>query len=227
MSGNGVGWRPLSEAVTELAFDGHPDAPTEALRKLCEGEWMAYGKWTWWAWAGAIFQSERTDTIPTERWRGLEAARNRGLDGWKDGRPLPTFANGYSFKSELPHWETAKWDWATNSFTTALLIEPEREECFCAFDIDVWPVQKTEHPPVPPSAPSNEGGRPPKWDWEAAALAMAGRHFVDVWKPATVAEVVRALQDWASDNGQDLPDATAKPHAKRIFEAIQRWEKAP
>ena len=76
-------------------------------------------------------------------------------------------------------------------------------------------------------SPSPTGGRPPKWDWTEATLAMAGRCYVEGWKPATVAEVVRAMQEWATDNDQDLPDATARPHAKRMFEAFKAWNEAP
>ena len=212
-------WKPLEAAVTDLAFHSHPDPPGQALTWLCKGVWKARGDWKWWAWVRAIYMTEQSGTIPSDRWTHLAEANAKGVTEWVSGKPLPTFGNGYSFPGKVPTFETAHFDWQNNASETALLIGPG-EEWFCATNIEVaW--TKADSSPTPPATETrNLGGRPPTWDWEAAALAMAGRHFVDVWKPATVADVVRALQDWAMQSGQDLPDATAKPHAKRIFEAI-------
>ena len=226
-----AGWLPLSEAVTKLALGGDRDAPAEALRSLCEGKWVAQGEWKWWAWAGEIYEAEGHGLIPAERWTSLQGGIDRGFDG----APLPTFSNGWSFAANLPHFEIGRWNWRQNSFEYALLSEPDREDCFCVRDIFVWvsPPEKTSLPSEPAlsSAPSsqaslavNKGGRPPVADWEAAALMMAGRYYRGELKPATVADVVRALQEWASESGNDLADATAKPHAKRIFDAFRAWE---
>lgn len=221
--------RPLKDAVADLAFQGHFDAPAEALRRLCLGEWRAHGDWIWQAWMGEPYSIRRNGEIPVEKWEVLRQAQATGLTDLKEGECLPRFSDESNFPDHRHITrEFAAWFWSESMFETALLIGPDREERFAAINIEICEPQQTT-PPVETSGsePPNKGGRPPIWDWEAAALAMAGLYFVDVWKPANVADVVRALQDWASEGGQDLPDATARPHAKQIFEAIQRWENAP
>ena len=224
-------WQSLHDAVTNLALGGRRDAPAEALHRLCEGQWIAQGEWRWWACAGEVYESEGQGVIPVERWKCLSDGIDRGFEG----APLPTFSNGYFFAAELPHYEIGRWSWRQNRFEYALLSEPDREDCFCVQDIYVCvspPVATTLplEPALASARPSrassavNKGGRPPVADWEAAALEMAGRYYRGELKPATVADVVRALQEWATESGNDLADATAKPHAKRIFDAFRAWE---
>ncbi|MBX9801581.1 MAG: hypothetical protein K2Y04_02315 [Caulobacteraceae bacterium] len=218
-------WNDLREAINTLAFDGHPDASREALRRLCEGEWVAQGDWQWAAWAGEIHEVERTAMIPLERWKGLRDGLARGLAPWPDGNPLPTFSNGYSFGRDLPHFEKAEWDWQKNRMETALLLGPDREEWFSASCIVVCDPPRKFPELLPLVDATNEGGRPPKWNWEAAALAIAGQFYLGNLKPKTVADVVRALQEWASSGGApEMSDAAARPHAKRMFEAFRVWE---
>ena len=234
MSGSGFDYpshliyRSLESAVTDLAFEGHHDAPGEALRRLCEGEWLADGQWKWRAWAGAIFQTEGTGRIPAARWSGLQLALMSGLDGFTLGQPLPTFSNGFSFRDEMPHYETADWGWCFNRFETAMLIGPDREEWFHAVDISICVTPGiVSFPATPAIEPSLKGGRPPKWDWIEATLAMAGLYHLGDLKPATVADVIKAIQGWASSGGMDEPpDSTARPYATRILQAFRAWEKA-
>lgn len=228
-------WKSLHDAVTDLALGGHRDAPAEALRSLCEGQWVAQGEWKWWAYAGEVYQTEGQGIISAERWKCLKGGMDRQITPWANAAPLPTFSDGFSFAEKLPHFEQAEWYWRNNRFEYALLSEPDREDCFCVRDIYVCvlpPVTTTLplEPALASATPSrassavNKGGRPPVADWEAAALEMAGRYYCGELKPATVADVVRALQEWASESGNDLADATAKPHAKRIFDAFRAWE---
>ncbi len=221
-----AGWRPLGEAVTDLALEGNLDAPAEALRRLSAGEWTAQGEWRWVAWLGACFDAERDGLIPRDRWIGLRDGLARGLNAMPGGKPLPTFSNGYTFDRELPHFELAEWSWQYDRFETALVIGPDREEWFSAVSIHVWnagsPVSRQQAPAV---AVVSKGGRPPTWDWEAATLAMAGRFYVGDLKPRTVAEIIRALQEWASSVGEaEMSDAAARPHARRMFDAFRSWE---
>ena len=219
-------WRPLGEAVTDLALEGHLDAPTEALRRLSAGEWTAQGEWRWVAWLGACFDTEREGLIPRDRWIGLRDGLARGLNAMPGGEPLPIFSNGYTFDRELPHFELAEWSWQYDRFETALVMGPGREEWFSAVSINVWGrASSVLLQEVPAVAVPSKGGRPPTWDWEAAALAMSGRFYLGDLKPQTIADVVRALQEWASSGGgPDMSDAAARPHAKRILEAFRGWE---
>lgn len=219
-------WRALSDAVTDLALAGDLDAPAEALRRLCDGEWVARGRWQWSAWAGAVYETEREGIIPPERWQALKDGLTRGISRGFKGEPLPTLSNGFSFARKLPEHERVNWYWHFDRFETALLIAPDREESFSAHDIEVHEMPQPASVPVSPEgAPANKGGRPATWDWEAAALAMSGRFYLGDLKPKTIADVVRALQEWASSGGApEMSDAAARPHAKRMFGAFRLWE---
>ena len=118
MSGEGEGWYPLRDAVEKLAFEGHLDPSGEMLRRLCAGEWTAEGEWRWLAWAGDTYQQERYDTIPVERWRGLNDALERGLSFSGDGKSLPNFSDESRFAKGTPHEETAMWEWREGRFLT-------------------------------------------------------------------------------------------------------------
>jgi hypothetical protein len=118
-----------------------------------------------------------------------------------------------------------EWNWRSGQFQTALMTAPGRAEWFYAFDILVAFPPAPLSPKVSPTTESpDKGGRPPVWDWEEAALKMAGLHYRGDLQPRTIADVVRALQDWAGETGKELTDSTARPHAKRILEAIRCWE---
>ncbi|MBU4138297.1 MAG: hypothetical protein KJ690_17985 [Alphaproteobacteria bacterium] len=220
-------FRPLGDAVTDLALQGCSDPPGEAIRRLCAGEWVAEAKLSWRVWAGTNYQKERRGIVPVKRWEGLRDALARKLDlPWGDSEPLPNLGDRTIFADELPDTECAVWDWKHRRFETALLIAPGREEWFSAIDIHVgFATSALPSPSASPSAESpDRGGRPPLWDWEEAALEMAGRNFDGDLKPETIADVVRALQEWAGETGRSLSHSTAYPHAKRIFEAIRIWD---
>jgi hypothetical protein len=216
----------LNDAVTDLAFQGFSDPPGEAIRRLCAGEWVAEAKLSWRVWAGTNYQRDQRGIVPVERWQGLRDALARKLDlPWGDSEPLPNLGDRTIFADELPDSEFAEWDWRHRRFETALLIAPGKEEWFSAIDIHVgFAPSAVPSPTASPAAESpDKGGRPSFGDWEAAALKMAGLYFAGDLKPKTVADVIRALQDWADAEGKDLKEGTARPHAKAIFNAIRDW----
>lgn len=234
-------WTPLSDAVTKLTFEGYPDAPAEALRRLCEAEWVALGSWEYDVWQGEEFSTELYGGIEAGDWEHLKVALARGLEeGGESGKPLPRFAAPSLFRREkavrnFPRSEMAAWRWRENQFEFAISMERQAEQRFVAREIIVTPAithwtppalfrQLEASTPVAGRSPTPTGGRPPTCDWVAAALAMSGRFYLGELKPKTIADVVRALQEWASESGIDLADATAKPHAKRIFDAFRAWE---
>ena len=77
----------LQDAITGLAFQGHPNPADEALRMLCDGEWIADAMWRWWAWDTTTYQDERRDKIPAERWKHLADGLERDcrLRRWSNG----------------------------------------------------------------------------------------------------------------------------------------------
>ncbi|WP_426039677.1 hypothetical protein [Brevundimonas sp. DC300-4] len=232
MSGAEGGYYPLKDAVEQLAFEGHPDPSGEMLRRLCAGEWTAFGHWSWVVWAGDTFQQHRYGVIPVERWEGLNDALARGVSIEGGGKLLPNFSDESRFPKGSPWEEMASWEWRDGQFRMALLLGPNNEEWFVADEIDVREQrllsgpEDAATPPLegPTGLTTNRGGRPPATDWEAAVLAIAGRYYRGDFKPGSVADIIRALQDWAVASGLELPDTTARPHARRIFEAFQAWE---
>ena len=231
-------WTSLSNAVGNLALTGSADPPGEALRLLCEGEWVATGTLKVHIWAGSPFSNLQSDTITVERWQALREAIARGLDDDPEGpaingrHALPGLGDRRKFPNLATIEREFSWYfWQESCFATALLTSPGREEYFEAQGIEVAvasslieSIENLARVDSPTTGPLSKGGRPPAADWEAGALAMAGRYYRGELKPATVADVVRALQEWASESGNDLADATAKPHAKRIFDAFRAWE---
>lgn len=225
-------WTSLSNAVGNLALTGSADPPGEALRLLCEGYWVATGSLKLRIWAGSRFSSNQADTITVERWQALREAIARGLDDdLNGGHDLPALGDRRKFPDVVAvDREMASYIWQVSCFATALRTSPGREEYFSAQDIQVavastlFESENLARVDGSTTGALSKGGRPPAADWEAGALAMAGRYYRGELKPATVADVVRALQEWASESGKDLADATAKPHAKRIFDAFRAWE---
>lgn len=69
-----------------------------------------------------------------------------------------------------------------------------------------------------------KGGRPPVLNWELAALEMAGRFYRGDLKPRTIADVIRAIQQWADLPDGGPPDDTIRPHARAILQAFKSWE---
>lgn len=230
-------WDTLHAAVSALAFAGELDPPAEALRRLCEGEWLAGGDWELNVWAGAAYTKSCNEIIPSERWQALRDGLAKGLlDGpfeETNGKPLPIISDGRTFAGVSGiEREFVFWSWRQGAFETAYLTAPDREEHFSARNIHVTSVSGPASPTnftgsrqkQLPGAALSMGGRPPAADWEAAALELAGRYYRGDFKPATIAEVARALHAWASEKEQTLSEATARTHAKTIYEAFRAWE---
>lgn len=222
-------FKTLRDAVTELAFEGHVEAPTEALNRLSQGEWTAFGDWRRDTWAGAPFSAQGRGVIRREFWQGLKLAHERGLTTTHYGEPLPTFGSG-DFFSTLGCFdrETAHWDWECGVALTALRNGLDGEEFFVATKILVRVGCETA--PVSESqtvGSANKGGRPATHDWEALLLAMAGRCYVEGWEPASPAAVIKAMQEWTSEQGLPEPSpSVARPKAKAFFDAFTAWQNA-
>jgi hypothetical protein len=227
VSGEESIWTPLPDVVATMAFLGDPDAPSEALRKLCEGQWASRGRWRYDACIDDVYLAGRgSGRIGSERWIVLRNALARGLTAEKEGKRLPFLGDEIEFPEIQVKRERAVWGWNSALFETALLITAKNEERFVAIDIEIC-IQ-----PLGPSVPQlplvqsrNLGGRPPTWDWEALLLAMAGRCYVEGWAPASQAEVIKAMQEWTSEQGLPEPSpSVARPKAKAFFDAFTTWQ---
>ena len=234
-------WRPLADAVNALAFEGHFDAPLEALERLCGGEWVARGQWEWMADGAGFYHAFETGPIPAMRWKHLWEALAAGLSvvdhddikwringglsiRFKEGSPLPNLG----LLPTLPSEERADWAWRFGRMETALLMDSGREEWFSAVSIEVCEApndgQASPSPPLTKEV-RNKGGRPATHDWEALLLAMAGRCYVEGWEPASPAAVIKAMQEWTSAQGLPEPSpSVARPKAKAFFDAFTAWQ---
>jgi hypothetical protein len=227
VSGGASIWTPLPDVVAAMAFKGHPDAPSEALRRLCEGQWASRGDWRYDACIDAVPLAGRgSGPIGSERWIVLRDALARGLTFEREGKRLRFLGDEIQFPEGQVKRERAQWGWDGAAFETALLITAKNEERFVAAGIEIC-IE-----PLGPSVPQlplvqsrNLGGRPPTWDWEALLLAMAGRCYVEGWAPASQAEVIKAMQEWTSEQGLPEPSpSVARPKARAFFEAFTAWQ---
>ncbi len=76
--------------------------------------------------------------------------------------------------------------------------------------------------PVPARAPANSGGRPPADWWEDCLIDLCFKHFRGELPHRTQADIVRAIQDWATEHGHDVAESTAKLRARKLMDAIKR-----
>lgn len=235
-------WKSLHDAVTTLAFQGIPNAPGEALRRLCAGEWVARGEWAWTAHGGGTYRASENGPIPAERLQALQDALAKELPGFDDDEvkwrlktgqavrfcnpaPLPYLG---SLGPKAPSDEMAEWAWRYDRLETALLTKAGQEEWFSAVSVEVCEApndgQASPSPPLTKEV-RNKGGRPATHDWEALLLAMAGRCYVDGWEPASPAAVIKAMQEWTSEQGLPEPSpSVARPKAKAFFDAFTAWQ---
>ncbi len=105
----------------------------------------------------------------------------------------------------------------------------------------VKPVLYGHHPPyrlvelvaalkTVEAAPQSKVGRPAKYDWESAVLAVFGRIFrgevPDPTGRGEVAEVARLLAQWFSDQWDQYPGETElKKHARRLLKEVKKGDK--
>jgi hypothetical protein len=75
-----------------------------------------------------------------------------------------------------------------------------------------------------PKAPGKGGGRPPKWDWEAAAIdVIMVIYGGGVREPERQADVERLLHEWFINAvGEAAAESEIRRHAKKLFEGFQK-----
>lgn len=224
----------LSQLISRLVMEGAVKPQDTVLELLSQGKLLARGDYQWRKYDGdRHYQLEGVAApIKQRHWQILAELSAAELtrqfsDVWQE--QFVTLDNlGLGQCSEY------EWQPLENSFSTASLIEDplwtgamDQEEWYSVREIEVWPLfaeQNEIGDSLEPAAPINRGGRPPAADWEAAALEMAGRYYRGDLKPATIADVVRALADWLAERGIHPSDSVLRTHAKPIFDAFRQWE---
>lgn len=226
--------RPLSDVVNQLAMCGDNDPPETVLALLAEGRLSAKGSWRWRAYKGyEHYENSGEGVIPATRWQELSYIKGEFARLRFDEEAYQSTVN----LPELGFGETEKynWDWRCHRMSFASVKDGGwlgiSEEHFSTWAIEIVAPEESiaPQPTLQPTSPTlakipNGGGRPPKLDWEAVALELAGQYYRGDFKPKTIAEVVEAIQHWANrpDGGPDK--STVYPHAKTIFDAFKSWE---
>ena len=225
--------RSLSDTVNELAYSGDPRASDSALSLLSSGKLTATGHYRWRRFLGEHNQNDGQGVIPVRRLQVLQEGLAMPRDRF--GSLPKVNLNAMSFVySESGEYPVAEWDWGNSRFSSATatgdLFENDHcEEWFSAWKIEIFPPKHDDVPVAlttlsAPSVETNGGGRPTALDWEAAALEMAGRYYRGDLKPKSIADVTRAIQEWADGAHGGPSDSTVRPHANRIFEDFNTWE---
>ena len=227
--------KALGIVVSKLGMAGLARPQDAVLSLLCNGELVARGDFHWQKFEGGHHHrlNGNANAIVPQRWISLADIMEKERQELAEGRwPL-----GPVNLPQLGLSGCAAYEWsfpenqigtATCSAGAAVITDGHIEELFWAWEIEVWPKCIFEPTPEPATnlapVPPNAGGRPPVANWMDAALELAGRQYRGDFKPATVAEVTRALREWLDDQGIHLSDSTIRPHAKRIFVALGTWD---
>ncbi len=73
-----------------------------------------------------------------------------------------------------------------------------------------------------PVAVTPKGGRPPKAFWEALWIEMAAQVWAgEIGPESKQADIQRAMENWATDNGEDASPATFKNAARGLLTALK------
>jgi hypothetical protein len=228
----------LGSVENRLAMAGLRKPKDAILTLLCRGDLASEGSYRWEKYQDCeqFHMEVVSDAIEQGHWQRLakliEEDRNR--PGITIGKKLTLQLVELGLNDCLSH----DWECSACRFSYAIVtdqLDPWHadytEEWYSAWEISVWPASLWPSPSAdtPESKASgsitNKGGRPTSADWEGAALEMAGRYYRGDLKPSTIAEVRRALAAWLGEQDCYPADSTILPHAKRIFDAFQAWER--
>jgi hypothetical protein len=92
-------------------------------------------------------------------------------------------------------------------------------------------IVKNATPVVKPIATSkktvsaNKGGAPRKEWWDDFWIAICGRIWEGDLKPKSQADLERVMLDWASMNGHEMSETSAKVAARKLFKAWKLGDK--
>lgn len=71
------------------------------------------------------------------------------------------------------------------------------------------------------AAPVNKGGRPLKAFWDDLWVAIFRQIYLGQLTPGKQADIENAMLDWASQNGHELGESSARNAARKLFAALR------
>lgn len=72
----------------------------------------------------------------------------------------------------------------------------------------------------PPSLQKTVGGRPPQAFWDDLLIDTIRQIYDGDWKPRSTEEIVRRMQDWLIDKGENAGETALKERARKIKAAF-------
>ncbi|MGB3318809.1 MAG: hypothetical protein WA978_10760 [Sphingopyxis granuli] len=224
-------WKPLSDAVNQLAMEGHTDPASAILSLLANGQLVATGDYQWEAYRNGHFRRAGTGIIPSRRWAVLKHEHDAIGDFGPFKVTLRRIGGDRSERKE----SRANWEWKYDRFSTAQtsggnpLSENFFEETYSAFDIEIRPGDKKDNVAEQngqsgPAVERNKGGAPTKYDWERAVAAIVFQWADEgSWQPEIQADVKKRLADWFAEQDLHPADSMLKERARWLFAEFQRW----
>lgn len=181
-------FKPLSEVISRLGFEGHPRPSQAVLKLLCAGDICARGDFAWKKYQNGnhLELNGKWEVVQTSRWQKLSELIDRNRDFLNAGKMGLDDVEFMCLKSGKA--SPYSWAYNQNHFSVAAISddlvpfdEEYFEEEFSAWNIEVWPVDVAENQPKPaavqvaqliePKPPS--GGRSPANWWPDFAEELA------------------------------------------------------
>jgi hypothetical protein len=78
---------------------------------------------------------------------------------------------------------------------------------------------------APPAPTVTTGGRPPAEFWDDLWIEIFRQIYLGELKPKTQADITNAMLTWIEHRGEKASESTVKPRARRLFKALQSWDK--
>jgi hypothetical protein len=77
-----------------------------------------------------------------------------------------------------------------------------------------------------PATPTvSAGGRPPAEFWDELWIEIFRQIYLGELKPKTQADITNAMLTWIEHRGEKASESTVKPRARKLFQALQSWDK--
>lgn len=224
-------WVSLNDALATLALFDEAKPIQRLISLLSSGVLKARGDFEFRTYREyQYFQSQNTHVeISPSRWEALATAK---------AKPKPETVHLSFLFDKMPETLSGELDLECNGFrlassTGSIFDDDYSESWLSVWDVHVWGPELIEvadgrlPPPVTRTMePTNNGGRPPKANWEHSLIHLFGKIYREGWKPQSIEEVNVELQNWLLNQGIEVSDTASRERARALFRALEAWDSA-